>query len=535
MREMMFDAWSPLDFKRGMARRGTNTAPTWADSHQRRLTAYTILKAYVDNTAREFLEGVTEEERREHREYGDAALLSDQVRAAVMGEDQTIVTDEEDDPDDEWQSWLDDWAQRERFWHKMIEAEDNASTLGDGVYVLGWDGAAGRPTVQVYDPGFYFPVIEPAARPDTFPHKVHVAWEFENEDGEHFVRRITWELRDGEEEWTPAYADGSTTQRCYMSDGVWELRDVKDINDLGEAWVEWMQNSEGTEIRELDIELDFIPVIHLPNTVATQEHFGRSSLSRVLQVLDDLANADTDLQAASATTGTPPISLSGATMNEPLTYKPGQVFGVGDGRMDVLDTSKSLDALLSYVGHMLDRLSTNGRMPGVMMGRVEAGEVPSGVALALTFAPMKNMIGEMRLVRDDKYALLLKMVWRLAVVGGVDGVPDSPVEARVRFGPYMPQDLQGVGTVVAALYGARLISLEVAVQLLAEAGVPSENITDEIERIESRDFDGANELLDATGNNRVVYDYLGIPFPGEGNPVPPTPGGVPNPETEGEG
>ena len=40
-------------------------------------------------------------------------------------------------------------------------------------------------------------------------------------------------------------------------------------------------------------------------------------------------------------------------------------------------------------------------------------DVPSGYAVALTFAPYRSMVRTMRLSRGEKYPLLLKMVQRL--------------------------------------------------------------------------------------------------------------------------
>ncbi|MFJ5534004.1 hypothetical protein [Streptomyces sp. NPDC093261] len=53
--------------------------------------------------------------------------------------------------------------------------------------------------------------------------------------------------------------------------------------------------------------VDFIPVVHIPNTIPdVGEHWGKSTLATVLQLLDELAATDTDSASASATTGTPP-------------------------------------------------------------------------------------------------------------------------------------------------------------------------------------------------------------------------------------
>ncbi|MER6031845.1 hypothetical protein [Streptomyces sp. NPDC001851] len=65
-----------------------------------------------------------------------------------------------------------------------------------------------------------------------------------------------------------------------------------------------------------------------------------------------------------------------------------------------------------------------------------------------------------------------------------------------------------------------MFSLETAVRMLQEAGYPIEDIAEEIERIQKRAFDQAARLADATGDNGVVREYLGLP---EADPVQQVP------------
>jgi hypothetical protein len=54
----------------------------------------------------------------------------------------------------------------------------------------------------------------------------------------------------------------------------------------------------------------------------------------------------------------------------------------------------------------------------------------------------------------------------------------------------------------------------------SEAGYPIDGVTEEIERIQKRAFDQAARLADATGDNKAVREYLGLP---EADPVPTVP------------
>jgi hypothetical protein len=573
--ELIYDAWTPLSFKRALGPKRQPgfswVAPTWVGEHARRLQAYKILQSYVDNAARHFLILDSDDDRAAHREYGDAALVSSTIQAALLGSEQTIVTagaddyreelDDDADPEDvaaneeargpwELQEWLRQWAIDERLAHKMIETERNAVQLGDGVYTLGWSGGKGRPRLRVFDPGFYFPVLDDGNE-DEFPRTVHIAWEYEDDDGKTWIKRITWQLgpirpvlSDGPveslREWVPGEGDtvleDGTLQRqyawndepsqvtCYLTDARWEYDagSPRELDELDPSKAVYSTDEDG-EIRERDLRIDFIPVVHIPNTIAISNHFGTSSLARVAQILDDIANADTDLQASSATTGKPPIALGGASMgSQRLTYKPGEVLETGDGTLSVVDTSKSLDALLKYTDRLRDVLSTNARLPGSVLGRVSPADVPSGISLLLSFGPMSSMVDEMRLVRDEKNTLLLKFNWRIAVAAGMEGVPTEWYDSSISLGPYLPEDTAAEIHKAVELYKAKVISLETCVRMLMEAGLPIEDAVEEVRRIQERDFEGAVQLADALESPAPAADYLGKELPAAPAPIAPT-------------
>lgn len=540
----IFDAWTPISFKAALGNvnpkqnplGGGFMAPTWVGEHSRRLQAYMILQSFVDNASRFWLAG-TEDVRATHREYGDAALVRDQILGALIGADQTIVTEnasdfsedlpdtasdleqkksEEGKPAHDLQEWLQDWADLEKFPEKIIECERDAVGLGDGVYVLSWNATKDRVRLRVYDPGFYFPVLTDG-NDDDFPKRVHVAWELEpavdSTDKRLRVRRLTWELREMPGGATRSYAwnDEPSTETVYFTDAIYTVEASSDVDRFKVEQVDYQKNSEGVEAKELDLEIDFLPVVHIPNTVALKNHYGKSSLSTVLQILDDLANADTDLQASSATTGKPPLALSGGSFSseEKPTYRPGEVWQLGEnGRLTALDTSSALEALMRYVESLLKRMSVNARIPEAVLGRIDKGEVGSGIQLRLMFGPLESMVREMRLVRQEKYPLLLKFVWRMATAGKQADTPTEFIRSEVAFGSFLPQDLAGQSEVVIALMTSKSISLETAIQMLLEAGVPIEDVIEEIQRIQRRDFTGATELLDATGDEDAVFEYL---------------------------
>lgn len=550
--DLIFDPWTPMSFKRtlGNKRVASQTwlAPTWVGDHSRRLTAYKILQAYVDNAAREFLQETDEDKKDAHREYGDAALVVNTILAAVLGEDQQIVVEGADgwDPvagealegadaaqaEAAWklQEWLQGWAQDERLGLKMLETERNAISLGDGLYTVGVSNQKERVRARVFDPGFYFPVLDDGNE-DEYPSKVHLAWELETDDKQKkVIRRITWECVEieGLNRSLP-WNDDPTNKTVLMSDGTWELdlgapQTVEDLTQSKVTWATYTDaNGDELEWKDVDLGVDFIPVIHLPNTVSLLNHYGRSSLSTVLQILDDISNADTDLNNASSTTGTPPVVLRGASMGATKpSYGAGKVWEVSaDGGLEVLDTSRALDALLKYIEALLQRMSVNVRVPESVLGRVKIDGQLAGVTLALSFGPLGAMVKEMRLVREEKYPLLLKFIWRMAISAGWDDVPEEWFPTKIEFGAYLPQDQNAAVEIVSKLLATDPpgISVETSIRILVNAGLPIDDALEEVRRITGRDFKGALELLEATGDEDAVFEYLGRERPPDEPPV----------------
>lgn len=577
MSDTVIDMYGPLTYK-GSFRNNSNEllAATWVpQEHQRRLRAYTVLSAYLKNMAREMLEG--EKARRDRREYGDPWLLVETIVAAILGEETTIMVDGAGatqgeantpvSPDaDSMQEWFDGWDDNEHSMLAITEGETDAVGLGDGVWEVTWDGEKKRPRVTVYDPGWYFPVLSTMEQSNAdFPTRVHAAWEFERWELDSnqtrvpvkYVRKITWSLEriPGLNKQHPWNSE-STDLTCLKTDATWRFQDIgartAEDFDLSKAVIATIvgPNGELIEVRDLDLDLDFIPVVHLPNTIARKEHFGLSSLAMVLQILDDLQSADTDLALASRTTGTPPLWAKGSfaqanphgeTSNgkKVTTYGPGQLF---DGEVGIVDTSRALDALLKYVEFLLRRLSSNAQLPEAALGRVDPSRIDAGVIMSLSFGPLSRMVKKMRMVRDEKYPLLLKMVARTALKYSTDsgltlsGPTEMPT-VRLAFGRFMPLDRAAVTEMTIKLFGAKLISRLGAVKMLMEeAGLSIEEANEEVERIEHEDFDGAGQLADASDDINAAREYLGLePLPDDQARPQPPPLNLPPTDVGGEG
>jgi hypothetical protein len=478
------------------------------------------------------------------------------------------------------QELLRDWAKAELLPMRLQQCERKTVALGDGVYRMAWDPAKRRPTLRVTDPGFYFPVIGEDDDGGEYPRRVHFAWELPADpkrDLKARLRRITYELdwirpltvtgvdetgsravrafppapvvegEDGTEPAVPVLTAGDTIEpvtgaiarqyawndepsyfTCYLTDATWVIGDIKgpvDVDSLPLASATYATRSDGEVLDHLDLLIDFIPVIHVPNTVPpAEEHWGQSSLAKALQVFDELAGSDTDSARASATTGLPMLAVSGVTdSRQELAAGPGMVFKLGEnGRLTAVDTSTALAELRNHVADLKDRASNIVRLPAVSLGTLSPSEVPSGFAMQVSLGPLDSLIGSMRLAREHKERLLLKFVQRLYLAGQhPDWAGITPQDAELVRGPYTPTDKAAVLEQVANGVPKGVISLETGVRMLADAGFPIDDIEKEIELIQSRAFEQARFLADALGNPDEVASFLGRQAPE--NPEPPVP------------
>ncbi|WP_425834149.1 hypothetical protein [Streptomyces fractus] len=548
LRQFVIDAWSWLNYKPVMAeagRPGSRAFPelgaSWLPSHEvRRLAAYKVLAAYDNNQGGQLAAVSGDESALERRELGDAANLVDTALGYLLGSDQQIVVAGAEHADAEVpppgaveaaavQARLRAWAEKELLTLRVQQAERNAVLLGDSVYVVAWSPGKQRPVLRVEDPGFVFPQWDDG-QDDDFPHRVHLAWELPEEPEAGLkarVRRVTYELGlvdEGDPEagrlypWQPGRPSNAT---CFLTDAEWLLEDLKrgeTLDRLPLHKARYRVRSDGVELNRLDLMIDFVPVVHVPNTIpGAGEHWGRSSIARVLQGLDELAATDSDSSAASATTGTPIIGLAGARLPvdratgkpEKLRVEAGAVWQLGEsGRMDALDTSPQLAELRARVEHLLDRIAANSRITAAGLGTLDASEVPSGYAFQLALAPLDALVGSMRLAREHKYRLLLKFVQRLYMAGRAEGwtVAGESFEARLAWAPRTPTDRAAVLEEVVSAYGAGVISLETAVQMLMDAGYPIDDASQEIARIRTAVHEAATRargaVVDDDGTTR---------------------------------
>jgi hypothetical protein len=559
---------------------------TWVPAeHERRLAAYKMLTAYDQNQVAELTAYRDGDEARERREFGDPSMFVDTITSHVLGEEQTITVPgaenaggDQSTPEAETaervQTLLREWADEELLPMRLLQTERKAVTLGDGVYLLHWDTDKQRVRIKTFDPGFYFPVIDEDSDGSDFPDRIHFAWELPEDKARRLparLRRITYHL-----DWIrPQTANGvdQTGQRAvratvmsepsddqpsqpvlgrgdtldaqgaitrlypwseqpsyktvYLTDAIWELGDLKapvDVDTLPLDKAQFATNGQGEVLDGLDLYQDFIPVIHVPNSVPEPgEHWGQSSLAKVLQVFDELSSSDTDSSRASATTGSPVYAISGQAVSAQQQYAagPGMVWTLGEGgSMSTVDTSKNLAELRNQRKDLRDLAASVTRIPAVALGTGDPAQFTSGYQLELALGPLDSLISGMRLARDHADRLLPKFVQRLFKAGQHPDWVSLPVlPAKLTRGAYTPTDKAAVLEEVASARNAKLISLETAIRRLQEIGWPIDDAEDEIKRIDARSFEDARNLADALGNPDETARFLGRKAPDE--PEPP--------------
>jgi hypothetical protein len=445
------------------------------------------------------------------------------------------------------EEWLQDWAKGARLIATLLEAEtEHIVPVGWCPLVLGWDHKTRRVEVEIYEPETYFPVLDEYDL-TSFPKTVHFAWTFLDKDDAgdevEYVRRITYELvpagqgelaTEAEMEAVPdgvdlgeqpAYLTAEDTWEwsCLLSDATWLAEDFETVDMMENGT--YAQSVIGDQVVELNIApigLDFMPVVMVPNDLTSTEHFGRSSLSGLYQLFDEIAATDSDESLSSRWAARPPTAVSDLPPGTAsLNLTPGQAIGLGaNGRVFTVDMAANLGEVGNRLARLLKRLSVNGQVPEGLLGRVDASEVPSGLALTLSFTPFHQLIERMRLAREHKYALLLKMVQRIAVQNADETFPnpDDIQEAELRFGSFMPQDLAGIAQIITALRSAHAISQETAIEMAQDGGAPIEDAREELLAIRRTMTAETYEIFMALGA-QLAAEFMGVNAPPPVEPV----------------
>lgn len=557
MTDLLLDVWAPLNRYLTESTFGRYPGQWIPTEHERRLHAYTILSAAESNNLVEVLPVDETGEKPPLSEWGEAALVVSRITAGLLSRSLTFTVEGAeqpppdmpnipdripapagDDPSEQaaytaavevretraqeaiaawrkahddyrtakaWQAWWDDWARTEQYAMKLRNMErDYVSPLGDGVLVHQWNAKDNRPTVYVIDPAEYFPVLDVDG--GRWPETVHQAYETKrrNEtDGtlDERLHKITWRTVELDEPRSLPWNEAPTTVSVELTERWWPKADAGTWGNLDPTKAETVRDGD-------DLGIDFVPIVHVPNTGETVQHFGQSSLAEHMGLFEAIARMNQNLLVASELAATPAFLAAGVQVPD-LAVGPGAVLSVGkDETIEPLELGPNLEPLMKVGDWFMDRLAVVTEVGKPTLGITTGEAGGSGIKLRLQFGPFEQKIEAMRPVRVDKYALSAKMVMRLAQYGGLE-VPGGPVpRMRVEMGSITPADIASVVDELAKLDGK--LSIETVLAVLQTAGYPIDDIETEARRIQMQDTSGALDVTEATGRIDEAERRLGI-------------------------
>jgi len=365
------------------------------------------------------------------------------------------------------QDGLADWAERNKLFPKVQEAERLASLLGDAVYRLRIGRSEGVKDVKVdvIHPSFVFPVYSN----DDELAEVALVWE-------------EWKTIRGVDTlvvYKDQYRIGPDGF-MYETAGWYLYTQVPQLSDL--KLDEFEKTTDGEDINELNTGLKFIPIYHLPN-FWTASNFGESDITHVVGIAKELNCTDTDLSAAASLLGIPPMVVAGmkgriraGTLQDTDAAKvgPGSVINVdaNGGKAEYLDNSNLLKCLLEYYERMEHMLFRNTRLGRLFSGTTDnVRDIESAQAFKTLMASLYARIAQKRTVRKSFYSRLLKGARELFLKIGAKDVMTQD-KMLLEFGNVLPSDNSDDLKVVSELWaqGKGPISAETAVRLAQKAG-----------------------------------------------------------------
>lgn len=462
------------------------------EDHLRRLKAYEIFHSYYDNYSRDYRlspAGGGTSMNDYIVEVGDPAWLCDKLESKLIGDELKITipmpkklgTDETllklieatEDPEAKGklqedldtiletkalvaqkEAYLQDWWNDYFMFLKLDENEKKCSYLGDCVYYVYWNETTKAPDITTYDPGFCFPYSdinavsfqatdeESSVSIGKVKDRFIIAWEEEMNDTTILVYRDVYELR----------VKGDTFE-CWRQSAYYRLDGSSGqyIDSLDEG----TKVDDGTDSGWLNLGIDFLPFVWIPNIQRQGEIFGESNLAKIIGVLDTLMTNYTDLDNNSAKLGGAVIALSGKGIKlkkdpttgqyEEINIQPNQVFPLGEsGRMDVMDTSQMQTALLATVNKGEEIMIRNSQITDIVAGKIDSGNIPSGVALTLLLQPLLDKIRPQRKQRQQHYNKLFQYVQKLYADNGTPEekavFAGDQLNVLVVFGRLIPLD-----------------------------------------------------------------------------------------------
>lgn len=525
--------------------------------HMDRLRQYEVFRALHENRFGRLLK--SKEAGKKLRGYGDYALIVETSRDAVLGDRIEIevpgASDDANAAAVARKTLLEKWAERERWASKLYQGETDAAAVGDSVYELRPDDT--RLRLRAHDPEVFFPVW---ADSEGDFDEAYLAWEEANtgqylqaeptnlrdlrsRDGEIvlYVRHYETLSREDAAERQVEFAGATGREEvCVVTAAWYRIQDGDGRRPSGFRYLErlgYERDDDGEEIIARDTGFDLVPLFYVPNVEATGQPWGLPEGHAVLQALLDASQDQADLKENTFHNAfpvlydeNPPIGAlprpgqpGTAVSQSQEKYKPGMIY---NGRkLGVVDMSKGNELLMEHETWLIDKALSNSRTTLIAAGKIDVGQIPSGIALMIAMLPLFAKTLPKRVTRKDKLGMLLKHVlrWHRDFGNAADffAADDAGEQGRraqwpsgifadetayPSFGSILPIDKKQVSEIVRDLLTAEAISDETAVTMLQMAGFPIDDATDEVERLRE-----ARQLQPGTPGSGLGNEGIRIP------------------------
>jgi|GEM_PF-6086898 len=492
--------------------------------HVDRMRQYEVFRALDENRFARLLSD--REAQRTLREYGDIGLIVDTSRDALLGDRVGIEVPGSSDADNPAararQQLLDGWAERERWASKLYRGESDAALVGD--YVLEARPDAPRLRLRVHDPESFFPVWDNSEGDFS---EAYLAWEEPNtgqylptpaenlaaiqrRDGEVVLYVRHYRLLTREEAALAGVRIAGATEReqiAVVTAGWYRIEKGKGETARGFDYMARLgleKLDAGAFVIDLDTGFDEVPLWYVPNIESTRQPWGLPEAFRVLQLLLDAAQDHTDLKANTFHNAFPilydenPVGGAAPRPGAPHVraeekYRPGMIY---NGRkLGTVDMSKGNELLLNHEKWAIEKALSNSRTTSIAAGKLQPGDIPSGVAMMIALLPLMAKTLPKRQTRKDKLGMMLKHVLRwhrdfgdpakFGFEGGWPAGMFEEFEAYPIFGSIVPIDKKQVSEIVRDLLTAGAISEETAVVMLQGSGFPIDDASEEVKRLQA--------------------------------------------------
>lgn len=317
-----------------------------------------------------------------------------------------------------------------------------------------------RISVEELDPATYFPIYDLDD-----PHKIlgcHIVDILLDAEGKAVARRLTYR-KEVDENDVPT---GLITSEVgmYESSG-WDDRFDADPDDIKLLQIIQPEMALPEDIKAL-------PVYHWKNTRNPADIFGSSvlrGLEKPIKAIDQ-TTTDTDIALALASlgvyatdSGTPESGVWQIGPARVIETKPGTSFTRVPG-------ITSIQPALDHSNYLEDKSRAGAGVPAIAAGDVDVSIAQSGIALALQMLPLTaaNAERELEMLSVLNHFLYdLQTMWFPAYEGLSFG--EGVLVESITSDP-IPTDRAGVITEVIELVTAGLITMQMAIDRLAELG-----------------------------------------------------------------